>query len=166
MDPRLGASLIVVVWSLMLVRAWRFRRGPTGNELAIYRRTRIRTYANLTLVIPVVAPLSPLWVAWLIAGAFAVDIPPTSHLGTLVTMGGTGAFLLTFGLATLVSFRLPRWLLPPWLAADDERVGFGRQRPGWFDWLLLVAFGLPSVAVGLGFFGAVLLELVGVIRPR
>jgi hypothetical protein len=131
-------AMAMALYSLRLGRA--FRRGPSSKALGLYRDPGRSAFTrNFALL------AEP--TGWAMLVAIAIDLglvlafrnadsrgrSALFGLVVCVTLGtGFGAYALTF--------RPPRGLVPPWLRADDLRVGWVAPRPNIDDLMSLLLF--------------------------
>lgn len=162
----MSGVILLLIFVAALVGGLRFRSQPIRTLLEAYRNPYLPTYMrNATIATPFVAAvlLPPLVALVLLFGGFLDGVHLPHHLQGFLVYLTAGWFFTTFALFDAALYRPPRWMIPPWLREDDERVGFVPPPPDWFEKILLLA-GLPFLLVGLAAFGASLAYLFGVLR--
>lgn len=132
----ISPSSVLIILSLALgatFNSLRFRSGRSRSTLWLYRRESLpATYRNVGLVLPI-ATASMIGAIPFVVGATLSDGGPVPSPVVGVAVACMSMPFYGISAALVIASRSPRWIIPKWLAEENERLGLQAPRPDWFD---------------------------------
>jgi hypothetical protein len=159
MSPYVPVWLIFSVISVAsLYTGLNFRRGTMRHALHTYRNPDIPAVIRNGSVVAALTSVLQLPILILLAPFVLLPLSLSRHAHIVIALVLGGDILTVGGVSWVLAFRPPRWLVPDWLRADDELVGWVAPPADWFDRLLLVVtilalIGGIALLVGAAAFG-------------